>query len=180
MRGSWPVPEWNVSGRPSSSATAQKRSYSGSLYGRCGTRAGRNSARQPWPREVLRLRDRGVDVEHRDEPDGEEPVLVAEHVHRPVVVGAAQRGLEAGVVGREAGLERERREDDLGAHAVALLVGEAARGVDVADHRLGELAGRHQLARVETLDEQRAPAVAVDDARHAVVVLRRHAVVRTA
>ncbi len=60
---------------------------------------------------------------------------VAEHVGGPVVVRAAQLQLEPGVVGREARLQRERREDHLGGDAVALLVADAVVGVEVADDR---------------------------------------------
>ena len=47
IRGSCPVPAWNVSGRPVSSANAQKRSYAGTLYAPDGNRAGRKSVRSP-------------------------------------------------------------------------------------------------------------------------------------
>ena len=97
-RGSCPVPEWNVSGSPMSSATAQNRSYSASLYGRCGTRR-EEERTEPAAASRLRLVDGGVDVEHRHEADGEQAGLRAEHLAGPVVVRAAQRELERGVVG---------------------------------------------------------------------------------
>ena len=54
--------------------------------------------------------------------------------------------LELGVFGREAGLQRERREDHLGADAVARLVAQAVVGIEVADDRDLALGRGHQLA----------------------------------
>ena len=160
-RGSWPVPEWNVSGSPSSSATAQNAVVLAVVV-----RAERTARREEQRAEPLsarrsRLGDRVVDVEHRHRADREQRGMPANTSAAQSLYARHSCELELGVVGREARLQRERREDHLGADAVAQLVAEAVVGVEVADDRDLALGRRHELPRVETLDEQRAPAVTV-------------------
>jgi hypothetical protein len=66
-----------------------------------------------------------------------------ERLRGPVVVRPAQRELKARIVGREAGLQRERREDDLARDAVALLVADPLVDVEVADDGVLQLGSRH-------------------------------------
>ena len=118
----------------------------------------------------LRVFDCTVDVEHRHDADGEQARIV-EHLDRPTVVRTAQRALEPGVVGGETGLERERREDDLGAHAVACLITETVVSIEVADDRDFPLRCRHEPAWLQVLDHQGAPLADRLDAGHPVAEL---------
>ena len=101
--------------------------------------------------------DRTVDVEHRHHADGQQPVVV-EHVAGPRVVRAAQLTLELGVVAGEARLQRERREDHLGAHAVAELV--------AAD-------GRRRRSRRRPRPHARRPASACAGPRPSIISVRQ-------
>ena len=124
----------------------------------------------------VQVGDAGLDRTHRRLPDAEQPVRVG----RAVLGDPQVVGVEAGLLVLEVGMVAEHHADgrveDLRAHAVALLVGQAGLGVPAAavqvleagaEHRelLGLLAGGrdepHGNRLVEPVDDEHVPPLGV-------------------